>query len=869
MTKRRSKTSEFSYSDLITWAKERLPEWQQDALRRLIEKSTLSKEDVDELTALAISPFVDDSCSNEPIAPSEDKELIETEQHNVKLTAVKDIERVNALAPGPINFDPNGITAIYGGNATGKSGFARILKKACSARDSGGKILPNVFETNPEIPAAATIEFIVNDDLKYFNWKDGGSKNPFLNSVNVFDSRCATVQIEKPNIISYTPEVLQLFRSLALVVETVAEELKTQKRTLGYQPLDISSLTLNDDTETGKFIANLSGSSKSDVLEKLCSMTDAETARLNELNRALSDDPAGRALTEEVRYNLIQKLETSVSPVYELLSDEACSIFENSLNIRNKTREAAETARVAFTEDADLSGIGTETWRDLWEAARKYSETYAYTEEKFPVLREGSICVLCQQDLSPKAQTRLRSFEEFVQGVVQKQADQAAVELSNKINDLCSLSIPQSIRKEMREAGVLDLPIGDETRKFFVIAKIRRRQLLRLAKDQLVADRPPLPNQPDFTEVMKNIQDEIERLRKASKSEEREKMENERAQLKDRETMSPHKKIILAEIHRLKKSSQFDQAIDTCKTQPITLKRREAVDSVITDRLRSNFQVNLVKLGLSESPVEVKLGAGEHGEHPFEMKLIARPDVRPENVLSEGERTCVALAGLLAEIETTSNRAALVLDDPVSSLDHQYRKRVAERLIIEAKGRQIIVFTHDITFLFLLRKYGVELNVAMSEVTLERGYKGNHGQAKEGPPWVAMPVKERLNHLRNDVLEARQILKNGNRKEYETHASNVYKSLRMTWERAVEEVLLNQTVVRFGDSIQTKRLTKLTDIDDNDVQLVTKEMSRCSDFEHDESGVVHADLPEPDVIDDDINRLAEWTKVLRKERNRS
>ena len=128
---------------------------------------------------------------------------------------------------------------------------------------------------------------------------------------------------------------------------------------------------------------------------------------------------------------------------------------------------------------------------------------------------------------------------------------------------------------------------------------------------------------------------------------------------------------VRAEIDRLKKVAEFDRAIDDCRTQPITLKRREAAASVLTDRLRSRFQENLLRLGFSESPVEVKLGAGEHGEHPVEMKLIARPDVGPEEILSEGERTCVALAGLLAEVETTGNRAALVLDDPVSSLDHQ------------------------------------------------------------------------------------------------------------------------------------------------------------------------------------------------------
>ena len=90
----------------------------------------------------------------------------------------------------------------------------------------------------------------------------------------------------------------------------------------------------------------------------------------------------------------------------------------------------------------------------------------------------------------------------------------------------------------------------------------------------------------------------------------------------------------------------------------------------------------------------------------------------------------------------------------------------------------------------------------------------------------------------------------------------------MSWERSVEEVLLYETVVRFGDSIQTKRLSKLTDISEADVELVTKEMSRCSDFEHDESGAVHADPPEPDIIEVDIKNLDDWVTDLRRNRGR-
>ena len=52
---------EFWYSDLVRWAKERLPAWQQDALRRLVVKPALSSEDVVELAAMALARYVADA----------------------------------------------------------------------------------------------------------------------------------------------------------------------------------------------------------------------------------------------------------------------------------------------------------------------------------------------------------------------------------------------------------------------------------------------------------------------------------------------------------------------------------------------------------------------------------------------------------------------------------------------------------------------------------------------------------------------------------------------------------------------------------------------------------------------------------------
>jgi hypothetical protein len=94
----------------------------------------------------------------------------------------------------------------------------------------------------------------------------------------------------------------------------------------------------------------------------------------------------------------------------------------------------------------------------------------------------------------------------------------------------------------------------------------------------------------------------------------------------------------------------------------------------------------------------------------------------------------------------------------------------------------------------------------------------------------------------------------------------IYERLRQSWERAVEEVLLNEVVIRCSDGVSTQRLKALTDITQEDVQVVDTEMSYCSSFVHDESGAVNSGIPDPVVVEADIKRLDDWVSALRKRR---
>jgi len=73
---------------------------------------------------------------------------------------------------------------------------------------------------------------------------------------------------------------------------------------------------------------------------------------------------------------------------------------------------------------------------------------------------------------------------------------------------------------------------------------------------------------------------------------------------------------------------------------------------------------------------------------PWKGRLLHRPallgaarSAAVNKVLSEGEQTALGLSGFLTEVVFDGTRSAVVLDDPVTSLDHERRSLVARRLV--------------------------------------------------------------------------------------------------------------------------------------------------------------------------------------------
>ena len=160
---------------------------------------------------------------------------------------------------------------------------------------------------------------------------------------------------------------------------------------------------------------------------------------------------------------------------------------------------------------------------------------------------------------------------------------------------------------------------------------------------------------------------------------------------------------IVKEIARRKKREALEAAKTAAATVSITKKIMELSEESITEVVRDVFTRETDRLRLEH--VTIARTRADKGALLHQPKLVgARQEVKLPNVFSEGERTALGLAAFFTEAHLDCSKSAIILDDPVTSLDHVRRGLVAARLVELAENRQVILFTHDVAFVADLKR---------------------------------------------------------------------------------------------------------------------------------------------------------------------
>lgn len=860
--------------EILEWSQGR-PMWQRDALRRLVLHSELSDEDISSLTEICKSAHgLAEQQETDPLA----KEHMPDRAAGavpVSLVSIFHHRGVNALAEDQtLNFAP-GLTVVYGDNGAGKTGYIRILKSACRARGQE-HILGNVVSgTSPSAPVVA-IKYKVGTEPEPREWVGTGG-DEFVSRVSVFDTQCAAVYLTEKTDVAFRPFGLDLFDKLVKACKAVRAKLEGEQRALASNVLTVVQAQIPEGTAVAKFLVNISSLTKSDAVQALACISAEEDARLALLEKSLLDlqanDPEKLIRQLTLREGRLQTLVRHLKDVEAALSaDAVVAVFNARTEGRRKGEEAKRLREATFPEGM-LAGTGSEPWKALWESARQFSQELVYPGKTFPVVEDGAHCVLCQQDIEHAAAHRLKQFEAFVASTTERELQRIRENFARLRKAFVELrTTTEAVEETLKEIRIEHEAISDAIATALAANEGRRTTIVAALTDDkdLAADSPVLVSVVRETEALAGeVEARIKTLRTSATDETRKRMTAEAQELRARKLLATHQQTVLDDIERRKKYAAYGLCIEETKTQTITQKSTAVTKTVVSQRLKRSFSDELVNLSFNHVEVELKELGGAEGVFYHKLVLTRAPGVDLPKVVSEGEQRCLSIAAFFAELSTADDLSGIVFDDPVSSLDYQWRQGVARRLVQEAKTRQVIVFTHDVVFLLLLKQLAEELEIEPLDQHVRFLSKGA-GVCSEELPWVALPIKKKIGYLKNDWQTADKLSRDGHQDAYEKDAKYLYGLLREAWERALEEVLLGGVVERYRPNIQTQQVAQIADITVEDSKTVETAMAKCSKWlpGHDQAAAARAPVPGPAELKADIEALDNWVAAIRNRRKK-
>lgn len=819
---------------------------------------------------LVLKAEVDDSELNKIVQICIGKENVENVEFNVSqllhqnrslsihLSSLENINGVNALSSeNVLNLGEKNLCIIYGPNGSGKSSYVRLLKNICNSRLKT-PILGNVYNKE-KVEPTATVKYTLNGSMKERAWKNNEYISD-LQLVDIYDSNFNNVFLQTSSQITYEPFILAFFSRLINLSNKVVDRINALENSL---VCNLPQIPQNlQTTKLYKWYKALNKSNEKDVEERIYFSEKDDDALKQLKTRFFQENPAKKA--SEIRQTIlkIDELKLKIESYNQIFSKDFSSKLQLLKNDCTEREKASKMFAASLRENCELDGLGESCWKSLWNAAKMYSEQFAYQNQNFPYVGEDARCVLCHQKLSPEAIKRFQSFDEYIKGELEKNLKTAI-----DVFDECKKKIPNVESEEQwnnlcQLAKIEDKDIND---KLLCLHKNYT------SKRKLLLDDVAVANDEDISEILEYFKNLKERLDESAKSYEedskkinKEELQNEINEYELKKMLSQNKNLIIAELARLKQIESLDKCKKEANTRELTIKKNELSEDLITKEFINRFNIQLKKLG-SKVDVKMQKESPVKGKIPYKIVLTDSSEA-PKLILSDGEYRIISLAAFIADVLGHEGICPFVFDDPITSLDDDYESSVVRTLCELSKTRQVIVFTHRISLLKDLEAEAEKINSSSETV-----YISGRDSKKKGVP-VNMPMNvsnilKTANAIANEkILEIKKM--DIDNPEYDSKVHYICQQIRILVEKSVEDYLLNSVVVRFRRDIQTKnRIEKLSKIENEDCQFIDKMMTKYSYYDHsqpDENPLQEFSIED---IEKDMKEFIEWLKKL-KERNK-
>jgi hypothetical protein len=353
------------------------------------------------------------------------QEVQATEDENLELATLSNIQNVNALASDQqLEFDPS-LTILFGPNGSGKTGYARIIKRISAVR-SPEDILPNahVAHLDPPPHPSAEIAYKVGAEERIARWNNEAGLTPFTR-ISVFDAGAVSLHVDSDLGYVYTPAELALFAHVAAGLQGVQQRVASEVTNLasGSNPL-LSKFAR--ETKVYPLIETLGAATDLSELEAVAVVDDDAEATHE---RLLTEVNALRSNTFDALLTNAQQAERELrclSGLVSAIKSFDAPRYEQAVTaMADAEKRRAEAREQLFTED-ELPGQPDEQWQQFIAAGDTYRQHLGHTH--YP--QEGDSCLYCMQTLSPTAIALLTRYRTFLDETLVQQLGTAETSLT-------------------------------------------------------------------------------------------------------------------------------------------------------------------------------------------------------------------------------------------------------------------------------------------------------------------------------------------------------------------------------------------------------------------------------------------------------
>ena len=713
------------------------------------------------------------------------------------------------------------------------------------------EVLPDITKPKEDATVlSARIEVSGGDSTRTIEYRIGDRCRE-LSSFYAFDSTSVRVHLSESNRLSFSPAGLSCFTELAEVTDQV--RLRLQGRIDECcQPHSFDRLFVGQ-SQVVDLVRGLGPTTDLDAVRRLASLSEDERNAISRLDIEIARLKS-RDVPREIQIcqQTIKDLETlaqKLKAAEAALSDDMGAGIHAAITATENQRRVAENVSLERFKSGSLTQVGNPAWYRFAGAARALADAEGLPEDPYP--RPDSICLLCHQPLSPQARELLSRLWEFLEGEAQSQLKRHEEHLASVLTQVRSVFLDffNEDTVAFRHLEQSDADLLQEVRVFLVAAEARRAAMLAIPSRSPQSHLPPLARNPSATveTLTARLSERLQQLQQEDPTSRIKRWEQDKVVLEHRATLGQH----LSEIEEYVRRRGWAERAQKVRgdTGQITRFHNKLFSKLVTDRYIGLFQDLLRRMG---RPLRVKVVTkGRKGEVLKQIAVETDPSAdadiaTPEKVLCEGEKRAVALADFLTEVAVDTTSSGIILDDPVTSLDLEWRQLIASMLSREAARRQVVVFTHDLPFLYFLKKEADEARVPTCTHWIKRG------DVNDKPGYVFLDNSPALEKEYKKTTRSRDIYakaKDAPAHEQESLLRQGFGALRTSYEAFIIFDLLAEVVLRFDERVSFGRLKDVR-LDPAIVAEVIEGCERLSRFieGHLHSDAMQAQKPTPQML---------------------